>query len=152
AQLLDAFGGVAAQDVDQVAGAEALAAAVDRRQRLLRRLGAVPDPGRGDAVVAVAAGPAFLAEIAEQAHAPATGGLGQADQRVELAVGEALVIVLGLGLVDHASLLHHVLQAVGHPGVGGGAVAPGAAGLLIIGLDRLGQVEVGDKAHVGLVD
>ena len=32
------------------------------------------------------------------------------------------------------------------------AVAPGAAGLLIIGLDRFGQAGMGDEAHVGLVD
>ncbi len=46
----------------------------------------------------------------------------------------------------------HVLQPVGHPGVGRQAVAPGAAGLLVVGLDALGQVQVGDEAHVRLVD
>ena len=48
--------------------------------------------------------------------------------------------------------LHHVGQAVGHPGVGRQAVAAGAAGLLVVALDALGQVEVRDEAHVGLVD
>ena len=43
-------------------------------------------------------------------------------------------------------------QAVGHPRVGGQAVAAGAAGLLVIALDALRQVEVRDEAHVGLVD
>ena len=46
----------------------------------------------------------------------------------------------------------HVLQPVGHPGVGRQAVAAGAAGLLVIGLEALGRVEMGDEAHVGLVD
>jgi hypothetical protein len=49
-------------------------------------------------------------------------------------------------------LLHDVAEAVGHPRVGGRAVAAGAAGLLVIALDALRQVEVRDEAHVGLVD
>ena len=64
----------------------------------------------------------------------------------------ALELLAGRALVDHAALVHHVGQAVGHPGVGGQAVAAGAAGLLVVALDVLRQVEVGDEAHVGLVD
>ena len=93
-----------------------------------------------------------FAEIAEQAAAPAARGFGQADQRVELADRHALERVGAGGLVDHAALLHDVGQAVGHPGAGGLAVAPGAAGLLVIGLDALRQIEMRDEAHVGLVD
>jgi hypothetical protein len=44
------------------------------------------------------------------------------------------------------------LQAVAEPGVGRQAVAAGAAGLLVVGLDALRQVQVGDEAHVRLVD
>ena len=55
-------------------------------------------------------------------------------------------------LVDHLALLDDVLQAVGEPGGRRQPVAPGAAGLLVVALDRLRQVEVGDEAHVGLVD
>ena len=97
-------------------------------------------------------GAACLAEVAEQAHAPAVVRLGQRQQRVELAALQALEVLLGLALVDHAALVHHVGQAVGHPGVGRRAVAAGAAGLLVVALDVLRQVEVGDEAHVGLVD
>ena len=79
-----ALAGLAAQHVDQVHGAEALAGAVDRRQRLLRRGGGVEGLGRREAGVAIAAGRARLAEIVEQAHAPAAGGLAQAEQRIEL--------------------------------------------------------------------
>jgi hypothetical protein len=50
------------------------------------------------------------------------------------------------------ALLHHIAEAVGHPGHGRLPVAAGAAGLLVVGLDRLGQVEMRDEAHVGLVD
>src|SRR5674476_1505125 len=49
-------------------------------------------------------------------------------------------------------MLHDVGQAIGHPGAGRLAVAARAAGLLIIGLDALGQIEMRDEAHVRLVD
>ena len=78
--------------------------------------------------------------------------LGEREQGVELAALVALELVAGRALVDHAPLVDDVGQAVGHPGVGGQAVAAGAAGLLVVALDVLRQVEVGDEAHVGLVD
>jgi hypothetical protein len=59
---------------------------------------------------------------------------------------------LALGLVDQAPLLDDVGEAVGHPRVGGHAVAARAAGLLVVAFDALRQVEVRDEAHVRLVD
>jgi hypothetical protein len=57
-ELLDLLGRLAAQDVDQVAGAEALAGAQRGRHGLLRGHRAVPHFGRFEAGVAVAAGAA----------------------------------------------------------------------------------------------
>ena len=119
------------------------------------RAASVPSQVAGgvQAVVAVAAGLARLAEVAEQAHAPAVVRLGQRQQRVELAAHARCLNSSPAGLSSiMRRWLHHVLQAVGHPGVGRQAVAAGAAGLLVVALDVLGQVEVGDEAHVGLVD
>ena len=45
-----------------------------------------------------------------------------------------------------------VLQAVDHPDLRRQPVAAGAAGFLVIGLQALRRVEMGDEAHVGLVD
>ena len=45
-----------------------------------------------------------------------------------------------------------IRHAVGHPGIGRQTVAAGAAGFLVIGLERLGRIEMRDEAHVGLVD
>src|SRR5690349_5103129 len=73
--LQDALGLSAAQDVDQVHGAEALPRAVDGRQRLARSVGGVPRFRRIDAGVAVAAGSARFAEIIEQPNAAAPRGL-----------------------------------------------------------------------------
>ena len=93
-----------------------------------------------------------FAEIAEQAAAPAMRGFGEPDKRIQLAGRDALEGIGRLRLLDHPALLHDVGQAVGHPRAGGFSVAPGAAGLLVVGLDALGQVEMRDKPHVGLVD
>ena len=59
---------------------------------------------------------------------------------------------LALRGVDEEEQVEDVLQAVGHPGVGRLAVAPGPPGLLVVGLEALRQVEMGDEAHVGPVD
>ena len=156
AVLGDLVGDLAAQHVDQVAGAEADAAlvleAVDAGQQLARRLGAVPGVGIRQAVVAIATRGAGLAEVSQQPHAPAIVRFGECQERIELAALDALEFLFRRALVDHAALVDHVLQAVDHPGVGGGPVAAGAAGLLVVGLDVLRQIEMGHEAHVGLVD
>ena len=45
----------------------------------------------------------------------------------------------------------HVGEAIGHPRIGGQAIASGAAGFLVA-LDVLGHVHMRHKAHVGFVD
>src|SRR4029079_17240397 len=88
----DALALLAAQHVDQMHGAEPLAGAVDRGERLAGRLGRIPGLRRIDARVAVAACCARFAEIIEQSHAAAAGGFAQAEQGVELGGGNALVV------------------------------------------------------------
>src|SRR5690606_16749761 len=153
AELAHAFAVAAAQHVDQVRSPEALAGAVDAAERHARRFGGIPGFRRLQAVVAVAAGTVVrLAEVAQQHLAAAAHAFAVADQGVELAVFQALALGSGFGLFDHLPQQHQVAEAVAHPGVGRFAVAAGAAGLLVVALDRLGQVDVGDEAHVGLVD
>ena len=109
----------AAQHVDQVPGAEALAGAVDARQRLARGLGGVPGLRRLQAVVAVAAG---RRSPRRSSRAAARGGsrrsrTGRAARRAWRSETR-LNVLAAFGLLDHAALLHDVAQAVGHPGVG----------------------------------
>ncbi len=94
----------------------------------------------------------LVAEVGEQRPAAAVGDLAPAEQRVELLAIVPLVLLVGVGVVDHLPQAHDVLQSVDHPCVGRLAVAPGAAGFLVVGLDALRQVEMGDEAHVGPVD
>src|SRR5690606_30729792 len=92
------------------------------------------------------------AEVAEQGLAPAVDGFADAEQRRQLGALDALDLVRALGAVDHAPALADVAQAVEQDGIGRQAVAPGAAGLLHVGLDARRQVQVGDETDVWLVD
>src|ERR1019366_2965953 len=55
-------------------------------------------------------------------------------------------------LVEEMRLLGDVAGAEEQQTVAGQAIAPGAAGLLVVALDILGEVVVDDPADVGLVD
>ena len=144
--------------------AAGLVAAVHGGQQFARRIGAVPHFGRVQAVVAVAAirhvhalaalGLAFVGfvKVAQQAHAAAVGGFGQGQQGVELAAHDLFELFARRAFVDHAALVHHVLQAIGHPRVRRQAIAPGASGFLVIAFDVFGHVQVRHKAHIGFVD
>ena len=143
----------AAQHVDDVARAEALPGAVHARERLACRLGRIPGLRRHDAVVAVAAGVGvFLAEVGEQRLPPAGRQLAETQQGVELSHLDALALLLGAGAFDHLAQGDDVRQSVRHPSVGRQSVTAGAARLLVVGLDALREVEVGDEPHVRLVD
>ena len=149
-------GQLAAQHIDQMAGAETLPAvlvkAVNATEYLARSIGRVPGGRRKQAVVAIPAVAAGLAEIAKQAHAPAVGRLGQGQQGVELAPLTLLELLFSRAFVDHAALVDDIGKAIGHPGVSGSAIAAGTAGFLVIALDVLGQIQMRDEAHIGLVD
>ncbi len=65
---------------------------------------------------------------------------------------QTLVAFVTLGVLQHLLEHHHILKAVSHPGICRQAVATGPTGLLVIGFQGLGQVEVSNEPHVGLVD
>ena len=149
----DLFAALAAQDRDQVLAAEALAGPEDRREGHPRRLGCVEELGRVAAEVAVAAGLLHgLAEVGEERLPPAVLGLGEAEEGVEPLVVGLLALHRRRALVDLRAAEADVVGAVERQRVGGRAVAAGAADLLVVALDRLRQVGVGDVADVGLVD
>ena len=133
--------------------AEPLAGADDRGQDLLGDDGSVELlPGREADVAAPAV---FLrprlAEILQQEGAPAGGQAAELDHAVQLVLG---VAPLGLVFdpVDEEVLLPLVAVGVEQDALAGQAVASGAARLLIVAFERLGQVVVHDQPHVGLVD
>ena len=122
-------------------------------EQLLRRHRAVPDRRRRQAGIAVPARiRPGLAEVRQHLPPPAARRLAQGEHRVQVRHEPAAVREVAVGVVDHPPLLHHVRQPVGQPGRGRRPVAPGPPGLLVIPLDRPGQVEVRDEAHVRLVD
>ena len=149
----DLLARLAAQDGDQVLGTEAFAGAQDGRERLAGGLGGVEERGGIAAEVAVAARRRQgLAEVAEERLAAAALRLGKAEQRVQALVVGLLALERRGALVDLGAAQADVVGAVEGEGVGRRAVAAGAADLLVVALDRLRQVGVGDVADVGLVD
>src|ERR1700680_2168221 len=86
-ELLDALRRTADQDIDQMHRAKTLPGAVGASTKLLRDHVAVAQDRRRQAVVAIAAfgGAGPLAEISEQPGAPAVGGFGQPNQRLQFA-------------------------------------------------------------------
>src|SRR5215831_4003236 len=147
---------LAEQDVDDMPRTELLVPLVTEPvyggQELLRGHGAVPRQRRRQARVAVAARRAVLAEVAQQLHPPASHRLAERQHGVEVDALAAAVRVTSLGGVDQLPLLDDVLKAVAQPGRRREIVPARPAGLLVIAFDGLGQVEMGDEAHVGLVD
>ena len=153
AEAADALGGGADQDIDEVLCPKALAGTVDRGERLLRRDGSIPAVHRVAAVVAIAARRMIaLAEIAEQRLAPARYRLAKADQRLGFLALDAALALVDVGRLGEPAQIHHVGDAVGHPGVGRQPVASGPAGFLIIRFEVLRRVEMRDKADIGLID
>ena len=152
AELADLLIIVPAEHCGEVRDAEAHLGTEHRREKFARDVGDVDGLGRIEAIVAIAARlGGILAEVAQQDRAATGRGLDEGGKRVEpVALGRAAGF-LNLAF-DAAAGAREILGAPEQPRLGGVAVTPGAAGLLVIGLDRLGNSGVGDEAHVGLVD
>ena len=65
---------------------------------------------------------------------------------------EPLALDRGVGALHELTNQDRVAIAIGEPGIGWQAVASGAARFLVIGLQAFRKIEMGDEAHVGLVD
>ena len=143
---------LAAQDRDQVPGAEALAGAERGGEGHARRLGRIEELRRVTAEVAVAATRLQrLSEVCEEGLAAAAVRLGEAEKRVEALVVRLLALHRRGALVDLGPAQADVVRTVERQRVGGRPVAAGAADLLVVALDRLRQVGVRDESDVGLV-
>lgn len=68
-------------------------------------------------------------EIGQQRLAAAAGFFAQGQHGVELVLLDALVALVTFGVLQHLLEHHHVLQPVGHPGIGRQPVTAGTAGL-----------------------
>ena len=154
--LLHLGGLLAQQDVDGLAGTELLASFAlqsnNSREHLLGGNCSIPRFRRRDASIAIAARRAGLPKVGEQLHPPTGDRLAQGEHRVKVRAETAAVGQITLRRLDHPALLHDILQPVGQPCGRRQAVTPGPTGLLVVPLDRLRKVEVGDEANIRLVD
>src|SRR3546814_781733 len=133
-------------------GAEPLAGAVDCRERLDRSVRAIPGLDRLQAGIAIAAAALMcLAEMGKDRLPPASRSFADPQQGVELGTLDALDVITRGTAVDHPAALDDIGHAIGHPRIRRQAVAAGAAGFLVIGLDGARQVEMRDIAHIRLV-
>ncbi|MNT27920.1 hypothetical protein D3C72_1635730 [compost metagenome] len=91
-------------------------------------------------------------EVGQQRLPTAAGFFTEREHGVELVLLQTLVALVAFGVLQHLLEHHHVLQAVGHPGIRRQTVTATTTGFLVIGLKGFRQIEVRDKTHVGLVD
>ena len=103
------------------------------------------------AVVAVAAGLAFFAKMAQQQHAAAFGGFANVKHGVEFLQLNLLLLLAYVAFLDALAQQHQVVHAVAQPAGGGQAIAPCPAAFLVKMLHALRHIQVGNVAHVGLV-
>ena len=142
----------AAQHVNHIACRKTLPDAVHTAQQLLHQLRAVKPFGRVQAVVAVAAGGRFFAEMAQQQLAAAGGGFAHVEHGVEFLQFDLFLEIGSLAFGNALFQQHQRVHAVTQPAHRGQAVAPRPAAFLIEMLDALRHVQMRHKAHVGLVD
>ena len=135
-----------------MARAEPFARAKNGRERLAHRLGPVKDIRGAVAEVAFAAALGLFPEVFQQGGAAAVQRLGQAQKRVQPAMVGHAAFGRGQAFVDLRPAQADVIRAEQGQRLGRGPVAAGAADFLVIGLDRLGQIGVGDPTDVRLVD
>ena len=133
-------------------GAEPLPRLLDGAESNFGMNRAVLHDRRVQADVAVAARLRILAEIGQQRPPVALGRLAVSDQGIKPLMFAPLVVVVPLVVLDKDAALANIVQAIQHEGVGGLAIASGAAQFLVIFLHIAGQVGVKDVAHVGFVD
>ena len=155
-ELRDLIGLAPQQDVDALPSTEPLVALPmqpqHRRQQHLRRNRAVPRLRGLKTGVAVTAGAGRLPEVLQQIGPAALHRLAQGQHRVEVAAEHPAPLgVAGRG-VDQTPLQHDILQTVGEPGGRWLAVTSSSAGLLVIPLDGLRQIEMDHESHIRFVD
>ena len=159
AVALDLVGVFAEDDVGDVARAEALVGARHGRHQDLddpRAVGLGLGLAQADVAGAAVVGLEGLAEVFGEG-AVAAGHARQQAAHVadegDLGV-QGLLVAAGLlgAAADELLPLTGVRGRIEQQALGGQTVAPGPARLLLVGLDRLGHVGVGDEADVRSVD
>ncbi len=152
AMILDALVERAAQHLHHITHPEILPHPPDAGERLLRIFSAVIALGRIETDIAVAARlVVVLAEVVEQ-HLTAAGlRLGKGRHYVELVLLH-LQLLRVLDVVEQTAHPADIGGIVEQQRLGGGAIATGTAGLLIVGFDVLRNVVVHHEAHIGFVD
>ena len=128
------------QNVGEVSHAKTLAGAINAGQSLLGRDCGVPLFRCLQAIIAIAAmfgllpPGGLLVKVSQQSVAATACRFTQAQHGFELLVRDAFLYFAGAGVRGELPQGDDILKTVGHPGIGGFAIAAGAPGFLVIGL------------------
>ena len=151
-ELRNSFRRLAAEQGDQMLGAEPLARAGDRGERFLREDRAVHKFDALHAQIAIAARFGALTKIGKKRLPPATRGFAQRNESIEPSALDALLFVRRLAFLDLLAAQPHVVEAIKRQRRSRQAVASRTPDFLIIGLDGFRQIGVRHEPHIGLVD
>ena len=93
-----------------------------------------------------------LTEVAQQCTPTTASDFAEAQHRLKFLPLDLLLLISSLPRFKHLTLEDHILQAVYHPGIRRQTITPGTPCLLIIGLNRLRQIQVRNETYIGLID
>ena len=77
--------------------------------------------------------------------------LGIAGHLVELRLGDRAGLLVA-DFIEETQLFHHIATRIKQQAIRRQAIAPGAAGFLIVAFDVFWQIRVDDPAHVRFID
>ena len=142
----------AAQYIDKMIDAKALARAVDDAQCLASRICTIPGICGLKAGVTVATGFCqVFAKVVHQALTSAGSDFAEPQHRIQAMLFRPLVLFTAFGARHHLAQLDHILQAVDHPGICRFTIAPCTTRFLIVGFHRFRHVQVSDEAHIWFI-
>ncbi len=151
-QTQDAFAPGAAEDIDDMAHAEALSDTVDAGKSLAGLFGNIIELRRIQTDVAVAAWLMLLfSEITEEYLSSTAPGFGKGDHGIELVDLYAFLLHVPAQF-NEAAGHHDIAVAKKKHGLGRETVAAGPTCFLIVAFNIFGKVVVKHKADIGFVD
>ena len=153
APVHDLFGAGTEEDIDNMGCSKAFAGAGDGGEDFLGDFGSVEGfRGRkADVTGAAVFGGRFLAQVFQDEIAAAGAEVAELHHLVQAPTG-AFLFLRVFHFVEEELVLDAVTVAVEQDTFAGEAVASGAATLLVVPFEALGEVVVDDQADVGFVD
>ena len=152
-ELRDGRCHLAHQHINQMRHPKTLACAIDARQGFLCFYGRIPSLHRLQAVVAIGTQTwVTFPKVAQYSLMAASGRLAKAKQGIEFLPFNAFTVLRRFTRIHHFAQIDHIAKTINHPSIGRQSIPASSAGFLVIAFHAFGQIQVGHKAHIGLVN